>query len=76
VESLVLRHLRRLVAQQLRVVRQHVHVPLHELARADLPRVVQRVKPLELGAVVVMPPQQLVADIDARDRPRRNRRES
>jgi len=61
------RHCRCLAAQQLTVARQDVHVPLHQLARADLARVIERVKALEFGAVVVMPTQQLVADVGARD---------
>jgi hypothetical protein len=67
-EGFIVGHSRCLAPQQLTVARQYVHVPLHQLTRADLARVVQRVKSLELGAVVVVAAQQLVADVDARDR--------
>ena len=51
-ESLVLGHCRSLATQQLGVARQHVHVPLHQVTRADLAGVVERVQALELRAIV------------------------
>ena len=53
-ESLVLWHCGGLATQQVRVARQDIHVPLHELARTDLARVIERVQTIEFGAVVVV----------------------
>ena len=63
-ECFVLGHGRGLATQQLGIPRQHVHVPAHELARADLAGVIERVQPGYLGTVAKVARQELIADVE------------
>jgi hypothetical protein len=68
-EPLVVRHLGCGAAEQLLVARKHVHVPDHQLARAEPTGVVERVLLFQFLRVVEIPLEQRVAHVDARNRP-------
>jgi hypothetical protein len=63
----VLGHPCRLGSQQLGVARQDIHVPAHQLARADEAGVVLGVLARDLGLIRVVPAKELVAYVDERD---------